>query len=158
MPYIIDGHNLIAGMPDIDLDDPDDEIYLIDKLRTYCARTGKGIVVYFDRRAPGTNNPSPAGGLTVHFVTPPTSADEAVRGHLRRLGREAPNWTVVSSDRAVQAAAHQAGAHYVDGPIFARQLLAEETPAQESEKPDSPLSEEEIAQWENLFKSRSGEN
>jgi predicted RNA-binding protein with PIN domain len=156
MPYIIDGHNLIACMSNIDLDDPDDENRLIDKLRTYCARMGKGIVVYFDRRAPGTNDPSPAGGLTVHFVTPPYSADEAIRDHLLRLGREAPNWTVVSSDHAVQTAAHQAGAHSMDSLTFARRLLAEEIPAQETEKPDSALSEEEIAEWENLF--RSGEN
>lgn len=158
MPYIIDGHNLIACMPDIDLDDPDDEIHLIVKLRTYCARTGKGIVVFFDRRAPGVRSPSPAGGLTVRFVTPPTSADEAIQDHLRRLGREAPNWTVVSSDRAVQTAAQQAGARYLKGHTFARQLLVEKTPTQESEKPDSSLSEEEIAQWEKLFANKSGED
>jgi predicted RNA-binding protein with PIN domain len=153
MPYLIDGHNLIACMPSIDLDDPDDENRLIDKLRTYCIRMGKGMVVYFDRRAPGTNDPSPAAGLIVHFVTPPTSADEAIRDHLLRLGREAPNWTVVSSDHAVQTAARQAGARFLDGPTFARQLLVEESSARETEKPDSPLSEEEIAEWERLFRN-----
>jgi predicted RNA-binding protein with PIN domain len=158
MPYIIDGHNLIACMPNIDLDDPDDEIRLIVILRTYCARTSKGIVVYFDRRSPGIRNPSPVGGLTVQFVTPPISADEAIQNHLRRLGREAPNWTVVSSDRAVQTAAQQAGAHYLDSLTFARQLLVERTPTQESEKPDALLSEEEIAQWEKLFTNKSGED
>jgi predicted RNA-binding protein with PIN domain len=158
MPYIIDGHNLIACMPNIDLDDPDDEIRLIVKLRSYCARTSKRIVVYFDQRTPGFRNPPPVGGLTVQFVTPPTSADEAIQDHLRRLGREAPNWTVVSSDRAVQAAAQQAGAHYLNSRTFARQFLIEMTPSQESEKPDSPLSEEEIAQWEKLFTNKRGKS
>jgi predicted RNA-binding protein with PIN domain len=145
-------------MPNIDLDDPDDEIRLIVKLRSYCARTSKRIVVYFDRRTPGSRNPSPVGGLTVQFVTPPTSADEAIQDHLHRLGREAPNWTVVSSDRAVQVAAQQAGARYLGSRAFARQLLIEMTPTQESEKPDSLLTEEEIAQWEKLFTNKRGKD
>lgn len=157
MPYLIDGHNLIASMSGIDLEDPEDELHLIAKLRTVCARTGKGIVVYFDRRAPGTESLSSTGGLTVRFVTPPTSADEAIQDHLQRIGREAPNWTVVSSDRAVQTAAHQAGAKYLDSRTFARQFMSDQTPAMDPEKPDPQLTEEEITKWERLFKQRRGE-
>jgi len=71
MPYLIDGHNLITRVPDIRLDDPDDEARLISLLRTFCARTGRGVTVYFDHRAPGSENPPSVGGLSVHFV--PTS-------------------------------------------------------------------------------------
>lgn len=34
---IIDGHNLIGAMPDIDLADPDDEWQLVQRLQDYCA-------------------------------------------------------------------------------------------------------------------------
>jgi S-adenosylhomocysteine hydrolase len=32
MPYMIDGHNLIGKLPDISLDDPNDEALLVQKL------------------------------------------------------------------------------------------------------------------------------
>ena len=41
MPVLIDGHNLIAKLPGIHLDDPDDEERLVERLRRYQARTGK---------------------------------------------------------------------------------------------------------------------
>ena len=35
MPYLIDGHNLIACLPDISLDDPNDEAQLVNKLKGF---------------------------------------------------------------------------------------------------------------------------
>ena len=37
MPILIDGHNLIAKLPDLRLDDPDDEAKLVARLRAYYA-------------------------------------------------------------------------------------------------------------------------
>jgi len=48
MEWLIDGHNVIGQMPDIGLDDPDDEQKLLWRLRRYRARTGRRIVVVFD--------------------------------------------------------------------------------------------------------------
>ncbi len=152
MPFLIDGHNLIAQVPDIRLDDPDDEARLISLLRTFCARTGRGVTVYFDHRSPGSQNPPSAGGLSVHFVTPPRTADEAIQAHLQRLQEEARNWTVVSSDRAVQLAARQSGARSLSSNTFTHQLMGGETAPEITEKPDAPSSEEEIAWWESLFR------
>ena len=152
VPYLIDGHNLIAQIPDIRLEDPDDEARLISLLRAFCARTGKGVTVYFDHRAPGSENPPSMGGLSVHFVTPPRTADEAIQAHLQRLREEARNWTVVSSDRAVQLAAQHSGARSLSSHTFTRQLLGGETAPEVTEKPDAPSSEEEIAWWESLFR------
>ena len=125
MPYLIDGHNLIASLDDIHLDDPDDEARLIDLLRTFCAHTGKELTVYFDQRAPGATNPPTMGGLRARFITPPRTADEAILAHLRRLGREAHNWTVVSSDNLIRSAAIQAGARSLNSHAFAPLLEKE---------------------------------
>ncbi len=153
MPYLIDGHNLIAQIADISLDDPNDEARLLLRLRSFCARTGRKVFVYFDRRAPGAQDPPSAGGLSVHFVKTPRTADDAILAHLRRLGREAHNWTVVSSDREIQQVAKHAGARILTGSDFARLLAPSENVAEESEKPAPPSSKEEVANWERLFRN-----
>ena len=158
MPYLVDGHNLIGQVPGIQLDDPDDEARLISLLRTFCARTGRGVTVYFDHRAPGSENPPSGGGLSVYFVTQPRTADQAIQTHLQRLRKEARNWTVISSDRAVQLAAQQSGARSLGSSTFARQLLGRESPPETSEKPDAPSSEEDIARWESLFHREDQDN
>ena len=38
MPFLIDGHNVIAVLSDIDLADPDDEAKLVVKLRAWSGR------------------------------------------------------------------------------------------------------------------------
>ena len=53
MPILIDGHNLIGRLPDLRLDDPDDEAKLVLRLRAYAARTRKRITVVFDQGLPG---------------------------------------------------------------------------------------------------------
>ncbi|MBP1779822.1 MAG: hypothetical protein H6Q86_5833 [candidate division NC10 bacterium] len=105
MPYMIDGHNLIGAMPGHRLEDPDDEVNLIARLQKFCAASGKAATVYFDRRSPGRADPPRIGRLTVHFIAESSSADQAIRAHLRRLRGDARNWTVVSSDGEVAAAA-----------------------------------------------------
>ncbi|MBI4771196.1 MAG: hypothetical protein HY784_12500 [Chloroflexi bacterium] len=53
MPTLIDGHNLIGALPDISLQDPDDEQKLVDLLHRWCVRTGKSVRVVFDPGPPG---------------------------------------------------------------------------------------------------------
>ena len=157
MPYIIDGHNLIAHTPGISLADPDDEMQLMLLLRAFCERSQKRAMVYFDRRAPGHQDPPPIGGLRVHFVTPPRTADEAIRDHLSSLGPEARNWTVVSSDREVLTAARQVGARQLDSHDFATQIAITTPPQDAKEKPDLPISPEELAAWQKLFGEPDGD-
>jgi predicted RNA-binding protein with PIN domain len=158
MPYIIDGHNLIAQLHDISLDDPDDEARLITLLRVYCARTGKKVTVYFDRRSPASSDPPPSGGLQVHFVSTASTADNAIQSHLRRLGRKAPNWTVVSSDHELQNAAKQAGARVLSSRAFTRLLTINHAAPEAGEKPEFSPSEEEITLWEQLFNQNRRED
>lgn len=150
MPLLIDGHNLIGQMDGINLSDPDDEHQLIEKLQDYCRRTGQRATVYFDNADPLSRDPRPQSGLTVHFVPPPRTADQAIRQHLLQLGRGAKNWSVVSSDRSIRRAASGSGATIIRSEQFARQLQAPPRHDPPAEKPTAPLPEE-IDEWLKLF-------
>ncbi len=154
---MIDGHNLIASLPEISLQDPDDEAHLVELLIAFCSKTSKRATVYFDRGAGGAQDPMLIGGVTARFVRSPMTADQAISSHLRHLGGEAKNWTVVSSDRAVRHAARSAGARILSSHEFVR-LLRPATPQVElPEKPSAPDSKEEIAFWERFFQRNRGQ-
>ena len=53
MPYIIDGHNLIPRIPDLSLQDIDDEMQLVEMLQDFCRISRKKVEVYFDNAPPG---------------------------------------------------------------------------------------------------------
>jgi predicted RNA-binding protein with PIN domain len=152
LPYIIDGHNLIGAMKQIRLDDPDDEMLLVDALRRFCARTRRRATVYFDRGAPAAQPPQTAGRLSVHFVRPPRSADQAIMQHLERLKGAARNWTVVSSDQEVQASARRAGARVLSSRDFVRSMSKMELPTSQAEKPDSLLTDDDVRAWQEVFR------
>ncbi len=156
MPYLIDGHNLIGAMADISLADPQDEERLLRRLAAYFHRAGTRAHVYFDRRAPGARKTFRHGPLEVHFVASPRTADQAIARHLQRLGREAGNWTVVSTDHAVRAAARKAGARLLTSQAFASRLSQSAATAG-MEKPPAPASSEELDRWMRLFKTREEE-
>ena len=98
MPYLIDGHNLIGKMAGISLEDPEDEAKLVHMLRAYFSRRATKATVYFDRGMPGRQDSPTVAGVSARFIAPPATADAAIEGHLGRLGRQARNWTVVSSE------------------------------------------------------------
>lgn len=154
MPYMIDGHNLIGNLPGISLQDPDDEARLVELLAAFCSKTKKRATVYFDRGTHGSHDPLLIGDVTARFVKPPATADQALSSHLRQLGGEAKNWTVVSSDRDVQRAARSAGARILSSHEFASMLHPATPPSEVPEKPSAPDSKEEIAFWEKLFQRK----
>ena len=53
MAYLIDGHNLIAAVPGIHLDEIDDETQLIQVLGGFCRQRKKRVEVFFDNAPPG---------------------------------------------------------------------------------------------------------
>jgi predicted RNA-binding protein with PIN domain len=152
VPYLIDGHNLIGAMPGISLSDLDDEHALVLQLSQFARRTRRSIVVYFDRASLTAPQISNIAGVKIHFVRPPRTADDALRNHIERLRREAPNWTVVSSDAEVRRAAQQAGARIMDSPTFASQMSQGGSDKTEAEKPEPSLSPDELDAWELLFR------
>ncbi len=153
MPFLIDGHNLIAALPDIALDDPDDEAQLVLRLRSWTARERAKAVVVFDGGLPGgPSRTLSGGGLEVVFAARHHStADRVIQARLRRL-RDAGNWTVVSSDREVMESAYAAGARVLSSQAFTDQLARPEP--FHREKPPAPDSEE-VEEWLGIFTERA---
>ncbi|MGE5250809.1 MAG: NYN domain-containing protein, partial [Bacteroidota bacterium] len=155
MPYLIDGHNLIPKLG-IQLDDPDDELSLIERLNEFCRIARRGQVeVYFDQAPPGVPETRKSGPVTAHFVRRPEIADEAISRRLRRLGKAARNWIVVSSDHRVQMEARARGAKVVSSEEFARTVMEtiRSGPAPSGPK-DKNMSEREVEEWLRLFENK----
>ena len=156
MPYIIDGHNLIPKVPGLSLSAVDDEMQLVEQLQEFCRLQRKSAEVYFDNAAPGFPASQRFGLVTVRFVRRGMSADVAIRNRLHILGKSARNWTVVSSDLAVQFAARTAQANNIASDEFARSLVETLRSAGEgqAERPDVHLTTEEVNEWLEIFKRR----
>jgi predicted RNA-binding protein with PIN domain len=157
MNYLIDGHNLISKVPGLDLSMLDDEQGLLELLNQYGKGNRHKLEVYFDGAPAGQAGLRNFGKVRAHFVTFRSSADNAIRTRLARLGRLAANWMVVSSDRSVQAAAREAHAKVISSEDFASQIQASlETAANEGgEAEEQSLSEAEVNEWLRIFKGRN---
>ena len=91
MPYLIDGHNLIAATPGLSLSDLDDEQAMIQILADFARTSRRSITVYFDRGSLAAPPISSTARVNAIFVRSPRTADDAIRSHIERFGREAPN-------------------------------------------------------------------
>jgi predicted RNA-binding protein with PIN domain len=153
MPYLIDGHNLIPKIRGLHLKALDDEIELVKLLMEYCRLSRKQTQVFFDKAPPGGRSVQSYGAVVAHFVSETSTADLAIHQKLSRLGSEARNWTVVSSDRSVQALAKAARAHVLSSERFARELaevLASGPPVKE-DRAEVALSPDEVDAWMEEF-------
>ena len=156
MALLIDGHNLIGQMPDIALDDPDDELKLVQRLRIYRAQTGKSITVVFD--SGGTYHPPQnlsGGGVEVVFAPVGSNADAIIARRIRR-SRNPPGLTVVSSDREVRAVANECGARMMGAAEFCAELAQPKRrsprPRQRRLRPEPKPSAAEIEEWLAIFR------
>lgn len=153
MPFLIDGHNLIPKIPGLNLQALDDEEQLIKLLQEYCRRQRKQVEVFFDNAPPGGVRARNFGLVIVRFVRQGTTADQAIRERLTRLGKLARNWTVVSSDLTVQSWAKAAQARPMPSEDFARLLVnaLDEQKVDQGEFTESGLSKDELDEWLMLF-------
>ncbi len=150
MPYLIDGHNLIPKLG-LRLDSPDDEMQLVVILQDFARLSRREVEVYFDG-APATQaRTRQFGTVIVHFVRLGSTADAAIKQRIQRLGRAARNWTIITSDRDIQATAREAHAQVLSSDQFAVQLRevrrAAQRPAGERE-----MTPDEVAEWLRIFK------
>ncbi len=152
MPYLIDGHNLIPKLG-LRLDSVDDEMELVGILQEYCRLERRQVEVYFDGAPALHAGIRKFGSVTAHFVRLGTTADHAIRERIKRLGKAAKNWTVVSSDRQVQADARAAQAEVISSETFSGLLKQART---STPKPgeDRKLSEPEVDEWLRIFRER----
>jgi predicted RNA-binding protein with PIN domain len=152
MPFIIDGHNLIPKVPGLNLADLEDELQLVEVLQEFCRINRKQVEVYFDNAPPGGMEVRVFGSVTARFIRQGMTADQAIKNRLQRLGGEARNWTVVSSDREVQASARKARAKIIPAEVFAQQLIPNSGRFEpESNATSEALSPDEIQDWMDLF-------
>jgi predicted RNA-binding protein with PIN domain len=155
MSYLIDGHNLIPKLG-LRLEDIDDELDLIERLNEFCRLSRRGhLEVYFDNAPPGPVPSRRSGQVTAYFVRRPTIADQAIRSRLDRLGRTARNWSVVSSDHAVQDAARSHGAKVISSEEFARTVMETLRAGPEPSSPnENRMSDRELEEWMKLFDNK----
>jgi hypothetical protein len=152
MPLLIDGHNLIGKLSDLRLDDPDDEAKLVERVRRYCFRHRRRATVIFDRGLPGgTSHRLSSPQVKVIFATSDGTADALIKARIRRA-QDPVGLLVISSDRAVQAAARRRGARVIPAQEFAVELAAPEPAGAPSGKPEAFGSVEE---WLEIFEGGS---
>jgi len=139
MPYIIDGHNLIGVLPDIQLGQPDDESRLLDRLRAFRAhKGGRSLIVFFDSSplapdtTPATRPDALSGpGIEVRFARPGQSADDAIVAFLAQNGQPG-HYAVVTNDRDLAVRARSLGASVVSADDFAGRIAAKQPKADDT--------------------------
>jgi len=153
MPFLIDGHNLIPKLG-INLADENDERELVAILQNFARITRiTRIEIFFDRKAAHTNAPKITSSLKIHFVKSPKIADDAILDRLRTLRKDAKNWTVVSSDQYVQREAKSLGALVMSSDEFARMVRDGLANSPDPVSPETTLSEDEVDEWLERFRS-----
>lgn len=156
MTYLVDGHNLIPKVPGLNLSQLDDEQELISQLRIYCDVKRCQMEVFFDAGKVGMEHRYNLNRLQVHFVRPPSRADDAILMRLLSAGRAARNFTVVTSDRQVQERSRRSGAHVISSSNFARSLSTTLQSALANHPPNSSVKVDDISYWEDQF-SKNGD-
>jgi predicted RNA-binding protein with PIN domain len=157
MPYIIDGHNLIGALPDIDLAEEHDEDKLILRLRGLAARLGKKIIVVFDEGLPGGKDRARTNkSVEVVFASSKRStADKVIMERIRNT-RDGHNWTVVSSDREVQAVAKQKKMRILTSQQMVKEMQkkSHHTKKDPSEAVHPQISAQEVEEFEQIFSQK----
>ncbi len=154
MPYLIDGHNLIAKLPDIDLADPDDEAKLVTRLKGFVARRrGRTqCTVIFDCGIPGGFSSMSNRSVKVFFAAAQhMDADRLLKLRILRT-KDPGNWTVVSSDEAVLDCARTYKMRWLTSTEFVEKLQGE-APEEDSpgEEINVQLSSDEVDEWLGIF-------
>ena len=148
MPLLIDGHNLIGQMPDIDLADPNDESKLVQRLKCYCRHRNRHATVVFDGGLPGgPSRPLSGSKVKVVFASHKSSADAVIR-HRIRTSRDPRGLLIVSSDHEIQSLARARGARVIRAQNFAAELSFADAPEGEAEKPSTI---DDVDMWLQLF-------
>ena len=153
MPYLIDGHNLIPKLG-LRLDSLDDESELIAILQEFCRLERRQAEVYFDG-APLSRTVK-LGTVTAAFISRTTTADNAIRSRVRKLGKAAKNWTVISSDREVQASARAMQAQVISSDEFAKTIKQVQN-SPRAAKGERVVSKEEVEEWMKEFGGKKKE-
>jgi hypothetical protein len=162
MHYLIDGHNLIGRIPDIRLDDPDDEVELVLRLRSWSARSrGRRVTVIFDHGLPGGKDKGlSTSKVQVVFASSGQSADSLLIKRIKST-KNPRQMTLVTSDNHILRVAGEHRMPVLKAEDFALKLSPQArlagAPGPEKNhgsnelEIDPQLSDEEINMWLDLF-------
>ena len=156
MPYLIDGHNLIPKLG-LRLDSIDDEMELVAILQEFARLERRQVDVYFDGAPAGQAGTRKLGTVRAHFVPLGDTADNAIRARLKKMGRDAKNWIVVSSDRQVQIDARTTQAQVLTSDKFAGSLIKARNSISKQDHGEHKLTNSEIKEWLDLFDRKENE-
>lgn len=153
MPYLIDGHNLVAQTPGLSLADPDDEAKLAALVRRFCARQRRKAALIFDRGLPGGPSALSNGDVAVFFASDRhTTADDLLLNRIRDE-KNPGGMIVVSSDQRIVQAARARRMTVLSSSEFGRQLANLSKTAKTAAKEEG-LTGDSLADWEALFSSK----
>ena len=156
MQYMIDGHNLIGQLRDIDLNDPNDEAMLVQKLTGFTARTRHRVVVVFDYGLPGGKSRMSTRAVQVVFASQRSTADRVMLERMKKI-KNPRDWVIVSSDNDVISMAQMRKMQFLRSPEFAEMMKAPPAPIiDEGEQADVNLSEDEVDEWMSFFSGDEG--
>jgi hypothetical protein len=150
--YLIDGHNLIGQIPDLELDDPHDEAKLVERLKSFMARKRKTCTVIFDGGLPG----GPSRDLSTYsvrvvFAHNGTNADRIIMARIRST-RDSGSLVIVSADHEIVDAAHRKKMQIIAPAAFAAEMDAPTTPPlSDANNPNPHLSPREVDDWLRIF-------
>lgn len=160
MHYLIDGHNLIAQLPDIALDDPNDEAKLVLRLKSWTAagRKRQVTVVFDGGLSGGTWRYMSRGKIKALFATEGQTADALLISRIQQI-KDPSAHTVVTSDREILSAARKRRMPFITSEAFSQQLQKIVVDQEMIEIPDPSIADEpllsdtEIDEWMAIFES-----
>ena len=154
MHYLVDGHNLISNLPEIDLSDPDDEAKLVELLHRFVLRHPRHrVTVVFDGGVYGHPASLKRERVDVIFAHSPGDADT----RLIRLLQTVPHkqgYTLVSADRTITNAAAEQGIAVKSPRVFAVELHAPSVARPSRSRrphPEPKPSRAEVDEWLKIF-------
>ncbi len=153
MPYLVDGHNLIPHIPGISLKDQEDELALVSLLEGFARQQRTQVEVFFDLAPPSWAGSRNYGRVKAHFIRQGMTADQAIVSRLRRMEKEAKNWTVVTSDREILAEAKSLQSKTLSSAAFTALLSKiNKVSTNSSDKGENPeVSDEDVDYWLDQF-------
>jgi predicted RNA-binding protein with PIN domain len=153
VPYLIDGHNLIAQMPDLSLDDPNDEVKLVLRLRQFAGRKRQSITVVFDHGIPGGwSSGLSTGPVKVIFAGSHSNADRIIMERIREA-KTPTNIKLVTSDGEIRRAGEARRVEVISAQEFVHTLFKPPPSGPRRDaRDDVKLSQDEVKEWLRLFK------
>jgi uncharacterized protein len=172
LQWLIDGHNLIGQLLDLDLEDPQDEAKLTMAVKSYCMRGRYKATIIFDNGLPGGISRELSNwDVTVIFAPPRTQADALLMRRAKEIGQgNMKDIVLVTSDNRILRLARAYGMETMSSEEFALLLGFRPVEIDEAEhrrtgkkagvkfvyekEPNPVVTPEEIAYWLPVFKRK----